>query len=132
MYGPSVQGVLSNNCFTGRRLLATPQPPRLTSTRLSVDSLKHVSSCAVVIASRHGCLSKTSAVVFLTDVILHKENVLTYESQRKKQQQQQHKKSILFLLLNKYHRGPKALRQLHFWSEAFIITDYILSSHRLN
>jgi hypothetical protein len=104
-------------------MMTTPQSPRLTSTRLRTVSLEHVSSCAVVIASRHGCLSKMSPVVFLTDVILHKEYRPTYESQRKKLT-----KSILFLLLNKHHTDLKTLRPLHLRSEALKITDYILSS----
>jgi hypothetical protein len=54
-------------CFMGRRMPATPQPPWLQFTCLRVLSLELVSSCVVVIASRHGCLTKTkSPVVFLT------------------------------------------------------------------
>jgi hypothetical protein len=65
---PKILQLISHyfKCFMGRRMPATPQPPWLRFTCLRVLSLELVSSCLVVIASRHGCLTKTKSWRLLT------------------------------------------------------------------
>lgn len=68
-YNPKILQLISHyfKCFTGRRVPATPQPPWLQYICLRVLPLELVSSCEVVIASRHGCRTRPrSPVIFLT------------------------------------------------------------------